>query len=69
MVIMGMENGGSFQVIKAKVPQSELYHYSTAIRSLTGGRGLHSERFSHYEYLPQELQKRFIAESQKSDNE
>ena len=67
--IMGMENEGSFQVIKAKVPQSELYHYSTAIRSLTGGRGLHSERFSHYEYLPQELQKRFIAESQKSDNE
>ena len=67
--IMGMETEGSFQVIKAKIPQSELYHYSTAIRSLTGGRGLHSESFSHYEYLPQELQKRFINESQKDDNE
>ena len=66
--IMGMDNEGSFQVIKAKIPQSELYHYSTAIRSLTGGRGLHSESFSHYEYLPQELQKRFVTESQNDDN-
>jgi len=65
--IMGMDNEGSFQVIKAKIPQSELYHYSTAIRSLTGGRGLHSESFSHYEYLPQELQKRFVTKSQNDD--
>ena len=67
--IMGMDNEGSFQVIKAKIPQSELYHYSTAIRSLTGGRGLHSESFSHYEYLPKELQKRFVTESQINDSE
>ena len=66
--IMGMDSEGSFQVIKAQIPQSELYHYSTTIRSLTGGRGIHSESFSHYEYLPQELQKRFIAKSQ-SDND
>ena len=66
--IMGMDSEGSFQVIKAQIPQSELYNYSTTIRSLTGGRGIHSESFSHYEYLPQELQKRFIAESQ-SDND
>ena len=67
--IMGMDNEGTFQVIKAKIPQSELYHYSTAIRSLTGGRGLHSESFSHYEYLPKELQKRFVTESQNDDSE
>ena len=67
--IMGMDSEGSFQVIKAKIPQSELYHYSTVIRSLTGGRGLHSESFSHYEYLPQELQKRFVTESQIDDSE
>jgi elongation factor G len=67
--IMGMDTEGSFQVIKAQIPQSELYHYSTTIRSLTGGRGLHSESFSHYEYLPQELQKRFIAKSQSNNDE
>ena len=65
--IMGIDSEGSFQIIKAQIPQSELYHYSTTIRSLTGGRGIHSESFSHYEYLPQELQKRFIAKS-RSDN-
>ena len=67
--IMGMDSEGSFQVIKAKIPQSELYQYSTVIRSLSGGRGLHSESFSHYEYLPQELQKRFVTESQIDDSE
>ena len=66
--IMGIDSEGSFQVIKAQIPQSELYHYSTTIRSLTGGRGIHSESFNHYEYLPQELQKRFIAKS-RSDND
>ena len=67
--IMGIDSEGSFQVIKAQIPQSELYHYSTTIRSLTGGRGIHSESFSHYEYLPQELQKRFIAKSRSDDVE
>jgi len=67
--IIGMDSEGSFQVIKAQIPQSELYHYSTTIRSLTGGRGIHSESFNHYEYLPQELQKRFIAKSQSDNNE
>ena len=35
--IMGMDSDGSFQVIKAQVPQAELYHYATTVRSLTGG--------------------------------
>ena len=61
--IICMDTEGSFQVIKAQIPQSELYHYSTTIRSLTGGRGIHYESFSHYEYLPKELQKRFITKS------
>ena len=67
--IMGIDSEGSFQVIKAQIPQSELYHYSTTIRSLTGGRGIHSESFNHYEYLPQELQKRFIAKSRSNNDE
>ncbi|MFL2983647.1 MAG: elongation factor G [Candidatus Neomarinimicrobiota bacterium] len=58
--IMGMESDGSFQVIKAKVPQAELYHYATTIRSLTGGRGIHSEFFSHYEKMPKEFEQKVI---------
>ncbi|GIS55141.1 hypothetical protein Ct9H90mP29_21830 [bacterium] len=36
--IMGMESDGTFQIIKAQVPQAELYHYATTVRSLTGGK-------------------------------
>ena len=60
--IMGMESDGSFQVIKAQVPQAELYHYATTVRSLTGGRGLHSESFSHYEKMPKEFEQKVIKE-------
>ena len=54
--IMGMESDGTFQIIKAQVPQAELYHYATTVRSLTGGRGIHSESFSHYEKMPKEFE-------------
>jgi elongation factor G len=47
--ILGMDAEGAFQVVRAEVPQMELYHYSTNLRSLTGGRGLHAEELSHYE--------------------
>jgi elongation factor G len=51
---MGIESEGNFQIIKATVPQKELYRYNTVLRSLTGGRGLHEEKFSHYEEMPKE---------------
>ena len=62
--ILGMDAEGTFQVVSAEVPQMELYHYSTNLRSLTGGRGLHTEEFSHYEFMPNELEKKVIAQSQ-----
>jgi len=37
--IQGIETDGGFQVIKAQVPVKDLYHYSSNLRSLTGGRG------------------------------
>ena len=61
--IMGMDTEGTFQLIKAQAPQSEMYHYSTTLRSLTGGRGIHSEKFSHYEEVPRDMEAKVIAES------
>ncbi len=66
--IMGMDAEGAFQLIKAQAPQSEMYHYSTTLRSLTGGRGIHSEKFSHYEEVPRDMEAKVIAES-KTDQE
>ena len=65
--IAGIDTEGNFQVVKAHVPQMELYRYSTVIRSLTGGRGLHSEEFSHYEEMPRDLEQKIIAQANKND--
>ncbi|KAA3616538.1 MAG: elongation factor G [Calditrichaeota bacterium] len=56
--IAGMDAEGKFQVIKAQVPLAELYKYSTTLRSITHGRGIHSREFSHYEETPRDVQKK-----------
>jgi elongation factor G len=63
--IMGIDMDGQFQVIKAQVPARELYKYSSQLRSLTGGRGLHIEEFSHYEEMPRDMEQKVIEESKK----
>jgi elongation factor G len=63
--IQGMDMEGGFQVIKAHVPAKELYRYSSTLRSLTGGRGVHAESFSHYEEMPREAEQKVIEESKK----
>ena len=63
--ILGMDVVDGFQAVKAQVPQKELYQYSTVLRSLTGGRGIHTEDFSHYEEMPKEMEQKVIAEAKK----
>tara|TARA_B100000945_G_scaffold88229_1_gene68672 strand:+ start:448 stop:2523 length:2076 start_codon:yes stop_codon:yes gene_type:complete len=67
--IMGMDTDGSFQIIKAEIPQAELYNYATTIRSLTGGRGIHSESFGHYEKMPKEYEQKVVKNWQNSEDE
>ena len=64
--ILGMDSIGEYQIVKAQVPAVELYHYSTSLRSLTGGRGLHTEKFSHYEEMARDQEQRVIADSKKA---
>ena len=61
--ILGIEAEGAFQIIKARVPTAELYHYSSTLRSLTGGAGVHTETFSHYEEMPREAAEKVVAEA------
>jgi elongation factor G len=58
--ILGMDVIGRMQVVRAEVPAAELYHYGTVIRSLTGGRGLHSEKFVRYDEMPAEFEKKVV---------
>jgi elongation factor G len=63
--ILGIEAEGQFQIIRALVPAREMYRWSSTLRSLTGGRGLHAEKFDHYEEMPRELEQRVIEEAKK----
>jgi elongation factor G len=64
--ILGMDVAGRLQIVKATVPAAQLYHYGTVLRSLTGGRGMHAEKFSHYEEMPAEHEKKHVEEYQKA---
>ena len=66
--IIGMDAEGESQLIRAQAPQSEMYQYSTALRSLTGGRGIHSEEFSHYEEVPRDMETKVVAAAKAAQN-
>jgi elongation factor G len=61
--ILGVDSDGHFQIVHAHVPQKELHHYSTVLRSLTSGRGRHEEVFSHYAEVPSEAEAKLLAEA------
>ena len=62
--IEGMEERGMLRVIHAKVPLSEMFGYTTDIRSMTQGRGSVMMEFDHYEVVPPNVEKQ-IVESRK----
>ncbi|HGY54661.1 MAG TPA: elongation factor G [Caldithrix abyssi] len=67
--IMGMDSDGRFQVINAQVPLAELYRYSTTLRSITQGRGIHKRSFSHYEEVPSDQMQKIIEQAKKEEDE
>jgi elongation factor G len=58
--IAGMDPDGRNQIIRATVPQAELYQYSVDLRSMTQGQGFYTLEFSHYEEVPHEQAQRII---------
>ena len=65
--IQGMEQVGKKQILKVSMPQKELFGYYTTLKSLTQGRGLFEQKFSHYEKLPDELARPIIDAYQTTD--
>jgi elongation factor G len=53
--IEGMDSKGNAQVIKAKVPLSEMFGYVTQLRTLTSGRATSTMEFSHYNEAPSNI--------------
>lgn len=62
-IIMGMDSDGKNQIIKAKVPEAEMYKYSTSLRSQTQGRATFSTKFASFEPVPSNVQSELLQES------
>ncbi len=58
--IGGMTQRGEAQVIDATVPLSEMFGYSTRLRSMSQGRAVYSMEFSHYEEVPKSKSEEII---------
>ncbi len=56
--IEGMDSLQGAQNIKAKVPLSEMFGYSTTLRSRTQGRGVYVMQISHFEEVPKNIQEK-----------
>lgn len=59
--IEGMDSRGGAQIIRAKVPLSEMFGYSTTLRSGTQGRGVFSMELSHYEEVPRSISEEIVS--------
>ncbi|GAC1516202.1 MAG: elongation factor G [Gemmatimonadaceae bacterium] len=59
--IGGMTQRGEAQVIAASVPLSEMFGYSTKLRSQSQGRAVYSMEFSHYEEVPKSKAEEIIS--------
>ena len=62
--IEGMEAQAGAQVIRAMVPLSEMFGYSTTLRSRTQGRGVYSMEFAAYEAAPKGIQEQVVGNKQ-----
>ncbi|MGD1985033.1 MAG: elongation factor G [Desulfobacterales bacterium] len=64
--VLGMDNAGKNQVINAQVPMAEFLSYASDLRSMTGGRGIFTMEFSHYDEVPAQIAEKIIEETKRS---
>ena len=61
--VLGMDSADGLQHLKAQVPQAEMFHYATELRSITQGRGRFSWKVDHYAEVPHNIADRVVAEA------
>ncbi len=61
--IIGTDADGHSQVITADAPLAEIDRYATALRSMTQGKGIHTQQLDRYENVPGDVQSRVVAEA------
>jgi len=59
--VLGMNDRGNGKVVEAEVPLSEMFGYSTNVRSMSQGRATYTMTFKHYEEVPNNIAQEIIA--------
>ena len=63
--VQGMDSEKGRSIVTAHVPLAEMQRYTTDLRSITGGRGVFTMEFSHYETVPAHIAQEVINNRQK----
>jgi elongation factor G len=66
-IIIGTNEEDAYTVIEAEVPLSEMFGYSTDLRSLTQGKAEFTMEFATYRQVPKSVAEELIAKAQKKD--
>ncbi|HUW55550.1 MAG TPA: elongation factor G [Planctomycetota bacterium] len=67
--ILGMDQQGNFQTVRAQVPLAEVTNYDAELRSITGGEGAYTLEFSHYDVVPSNITQKIIDAARRTDEE
>jgi elongation factor G len=62
--VLGIDSKDGRTVIRARIPQAELYKYAAALRAMTHGRAHHAREMVAYEPVPDFEQAKIVAEAQ-----
>ncbi|MDR2892889.1 MAG: elongation factor G [Deltaproteobacteria bacterium] len=64
--VLGSDSVSGITELKAHVPMSEILRYAPDLRSMTGGQGVFTAEFSHYEEAPAPVTEKVVAEYQQN---
>lgn len=67
--VQGMDTQKGRTIVTARVPLAEMQRYTTDLRSMTGGRGMYTMEFAHYQRVPNHIAQEIIAADQKDKEE
>jgi elongation factor G len=63
--VQGMESKGRTTVINAEVPMAEMLTYGTQLTSMTQGKGSYRMEMDHYDYVPQQVADKILANAKR----
>lgn len=66
--VQGMDTEGAKSTVTAQVPLAEMMRYGNELRSMTGGRGIYTMTFDHYDQVPAHVAQGIIAAHKAEEN-